>query len=422
MKIEKTKINGYDVYIHKTDKYSTIHVRFLFELPYTKENICKYDLLEEYQIHSCAKYKTRKELNERRMELYTMGYGLSNYNIGEKMFVDASFSFYDPELVGEDYLKSALELARDVLLYPNFENGKLDREELERCRTVLATDFEDNLLSFKGRTRAKFLKTFFPNTYKTVDIIDSIEEYNSIMRGFSDADLIAAHEELFQHNLVGVVIMGNIKEEYLDYIGEMFAFKNTKELDDDYKEMIELDTKEHKFEHFVDEDYVESMVEAVYPYEATTEKERLIHYCIMRMIGGSGMLVHKVLRDEQGIVYSAGASYNKKLNYLILTAYIDAKNVEIALEGFEMVFARLKEGDTIEKLLAKIKEEVDLAEYIFDESKWNVFYELYDTAFNFELPEKERNDIIRSITVDDIVSHLDKLNERAVFFYEGGKK
>ena len=60
MKVIKKKINGYNVFIHKIKKYSSIRMRFVFEIPYTREDIFKSDVLDEYMIHSSKKYKTRK--------------------------------------------------------------------------------------------------------------------------------------------------------------------------------------------------------------------------------------------------------------------------------------------------------------------------------------------------------------------------
>lgn len=422
MKIEKTKINGYDVFIHKTTKYSSIHMRFLFEMPYTREGIFKYDLLEEYQIHSSMKYKTRKELSEKRMELYSLSYGMNNYNLGEKMFTEATFNFYDPELVGDDYLRDGLEFAHEILFNPNFEDGHLDTVELDRCKMNITSNIEDGLMDFRSRAGKHFIESLFPNTYKTRDSIASKEEYEEIIAGFSDEDLISAHEYLVQHCLVGLVIMGNIKDEHLKYIEDLFKFEETHEIDDDYREIIPMREDLAEVYHKTDADYGESIVRAVYECPASNLKEKLAYNVINRMIGSSGMLIHKTLREEQGIVYSAGSAHNRKLDYMVMLAYIDASNYEAALEGFETVLKKLEDRNTLETLLAKVKEEVELNEYTFDESKWNVFYELYDTSFNFYETQEERNDIYRALTCEDIEEALNKMKRITVHFYEGVKK
>ncbi len=421
MKIEKRKINGYDTYIHKTNKYTSIHLRFLFEMPYTKENIYKYDLLESYQIHANQKYKTRKKMSERKMELYAPTHGFGNYYRGEKMFVEASFSFYDPELIGDDYLKEAFEFVRDLLYFPNFEGGHLEQQELARCKANMVAQIEDELMNFRNRAQQSFTEHLYPGSYKLIDRISSKKEIEDLLNSFSDQDLIDAHRDLLDNRLVGAIIMGNIKEEYLKWIEELFKFEHVASMDRDFKEVIPVDPNIKDFVHIVDRDYKESVVNAVYTYETKSLKEKMAYRAIVNMLGSSGMLMHKTLRDEQGIVYTASASYSKTLDIFIMSAIIDAKNLDKALEGFDMVLKKL-DKKTIEELLVKIKEEVDLAVYVFDESKWNVFFEFYDVAFGLNEPKEMREEAIKSLTVEDIEVALSKMKRVTVHFYEGAKK
>lgn len=421
MKSVKKKINGYDTWVYSTTKYSTIHIKFTFEMPYTRENIFKYDLLEEYLIHSCAKYKTRKELLERKMELYSLSYKLENWNLGEKMFVDASFAFYDPELIGDDYMREALEFVKDILFYPNFEGGQIDAEELERSKANLVSYVDERLMNFRSRASEKFIETMFPNSYMTVDQVNSKKEYEDIMNSYTESDLIEAHRYLLDECLVGLVVFGNIKDEYLKYIEELFEFKHPKKLDREYNEVISINKDIKDFYHEEDGDYSEAVVRAVYKYEADTLKEKMAYNVITRMLGSSGMIIHKTLREEMGIVYMAGASYSKRNNYFVMTAFIDAKNLDRAVEGFDLVLEKLDEK-TIESLLDKIKEEIDLSEYVFDEIKGNVFAELYDNAYEFIETMEERNETIRSLSVEDIKIAISKMKKISVMFYEGVKK
>lgn len=422
MKIKKIKINGYDVFIYKTKKYSSIHMRFLFEMPYTRENIFKCDLLEEYQIHSLAKYKTRKELFDRRMELYSIGYGLHNYNIGEKMFTEATFDFYDPALVKDNYLRDALEFAREVLMYPNFEDGKLDETELRRCKDNLINSVSDELLDYGARVGKSFIETLYPNTYKTVDKISSKEEYVEIIESISEEDLIAMHHKLVHESLVGLVIMGNVTDEMISLIEELFKFDTVREIDKNYNEYIPFAKNLLPFNHIVDEDYKESTLRVVYSCPSKSLKDKVIYSLIARMMDANGLLIFKTLREELGIVYSAGAGYNRKLDYIVAVANIDAKNLDAARDGFRTVFKKMEDRELIEKLLAKVKAKDKLNEYVFDESKWNVFYELYDLAFDFDISMKKRVKIASSVTVDDIMIALSKMREVTVHFYEGAKK
>lgn len=423
MRIKKKKINGYDVFIYNTKKYSTIHMRFLFELPYTRENIFKYDLLEEYMLHSTSKYKTRKEINDKRMELYSMNFGMNNYNKGVKMFTEVTFNFYDPKLVKDAYFKEALEFSKEILFHPNFDGGRLDEDELRRSKDNLITEVADGLCDYRQRARKDFLQVLFPNTYKTIDLITKKEDIVDILDSYSDEELIKAHEELVQHSLVGLIIMGNIEEEYLKYIEEIFKFKETKVLDKEYHEKLSICRTTPYYTKMVDEDYKESILRVLYKCPSRSLKDRLTYSLIARMFGSSGMLLHKILREEEHLVYMTSLAYNRKQDYMILLAYIDKENAIAAEEAMGEMLERLKDDDALlDSLLTKIKEENELDMYVYDENKWNPFYELYDRAFDFDISTKRRIKIMSTITKEDVKIALNKMKKAKIHLYEGAKK
>lgn len=422
MKIENKKINGYDVYYYETPKYSTINLKFIFELPYTKENIFKYDLLEEYMIHSSAKYKTRKDISDKRSELYSIQFGVNNYNVGEKMFTEVMVNIFDPELVGEDYLKEALEFVHDILFSPNFEGGALDKDEKERSIEYLRMRIQDGLMDFYQRSDKDLYRKLYKGTYLLIDDIKSIDEYDDLIASFTDADLIEAHKDLIDNRLVCLVVQGNLKSTFFDMLEQTFFFKNVASIDCDYKDRLTIPEDVDEFIHAVDEDYEESVIEAVYEVPVTDLKSRLVYGTISSMFGSSGLLLHKMLREELKIVYYAQSEFSRKRGTITFIAHIDRTNADTAIEGFTKVIEKLKDPVLIEDLLAKVKKGRELFVYTFDENKWNPFYEMRDVVLNFDESLETRMRVASSITVEDVLQGLDAMKRRVIHFYEGGKK
>lgn len=422
MKIKRKKINGYDVSIYKTKRYSTIDMRFLFQLPYTKENIYMCDVLEEYMLFSSKKYKTREAINRRRMELYSMVFGLNNYNIGESLFVEASFSFFDPELVNDDYIEEALEFASDLLFEPNFENGKLDRDEFVRSKDNIKLSICDNVIAPKAKAGRMMTKLAFPGTYLVTDFIETKEECEDLIESFSEHEIIELHKKIIDESLVGLIIMGNVTDEFLGSIEKFFKFKKSHTLDKKFKDRLKICKSTPSYTKVSDEDIKESILKALYECPARNRKERASYLVLKKMIDSTGLMLHKVLRDELKLVYTAKATYSKRTNTMMFNAFIDSKNEKKALEGFNIVLERLKDRDAISKLLKQIKEEYDLALYTFDESKWNPFFELYDVSFGFDRPLKKNKKVIDSLVEDDIIMAIEKMKISKILFYEGVKK
>lgn len=422
MNIIKEKINGYDVFMYKTKKYTTISMRFLFQLPYTKENIYTCDILAEYMLYTSKKYKTRKDISEKRMELYSMNFGINNYNIGEQLFIEVSYDFFDPVLVKDDYLKEALKFASSMLFEPNFESGHLDEKELSRIKKDLITEIKDSLVNPRMKANRKIIKLSFDDTYIVRDLFANEEEVDELFDRIKNDRLIKMYNKIIEESLVGLIIMGNIKDEYLEYIKEFFSFKKTRFLNSDFREALTISDKTPFYNQEIDKNASESIVKCIYSCPKKNFKEECTYMMLIRMIGSVGALMHKVLREELKIVYMENHRYDRKANYMILTAYIDASNYQKALDGFDLVFKRLEDEEECAKLLNLVKEEIELDNYTFSENKANPFYELYNLAFGFDVSHKKKSKVMCSVTVEDIRKILKKIEKKKILFYEGAKK
>lgn len=422
MKVKKIKINGYDVFIYKTKRYSTINMRFVFETDYTKEGVYKADLLAAYMSCSMEKYKTRKAINDRFMELYSPSWTIDNVIKGEKMITRASFNFYDPELVKDDYLEEALEFAREVLLHPNFESGKLDKNELTRCRDNLLNKIAEDLLDNQYKAYRSFVQNAYPNTYMTTDLFDTKEEAVELLESFTDKELIECHDEIFNHSCVGLIIMGNIKDEHLSHIEKLFKFDEIKPAEEDFKEDLSISETASEYIKEEDKEYNESILRSVYLCPSKSYKEQMTYAMICSMLSSVGMLLHKVLRDEMKLVYRVTAGYNRHTGTLVLKAYLDKKNETLALEGFEKVLSMLKDEELLERELAKIKEKDALILYTYDENKWNPFSDLYRESFKLGYKKEKIYKTKDSVTAKDALKALKKMERKMVHFYMGGKE
>lgn len=421
MEIVRSKINNYDVYVHDTKKYATIGFALFYELEYTKRNIFLSDLLAEYMIHNCKKYNNRKVFRDKMLEMYSMNVSTHNFNIGEKLFVQVTFDFYDPELVKDDYLKDALKVARDILEL-NENEGTLNGEELARNKELIISSVGHELMNNKCRERNSYSKFMYPGTYFTEDLIESKEEVEELINGVTDSDLIDLYKKIFSNSFIGAFLIGNIKDEYLKWIGELFKFESVLKLDDNYNRdlIVNVDTNYLKIE---DKDHKESILRSIYYCPGTSYKEKVVYNVINKMIGSCGMLLHKILRDKYKLVYHAECGYNKFSNVLCFKAFIDGDKEEETKKAFDEVIDLLKNDDElIEKLLVKVKDSIDLSLYTKDERPGAVFNEMVSVTFGFDVSDDVFKETVDSIEVSDVKEALDKLENIKTHFYKGVKE
>lgn len=421
MEIVRSKINNYDVYVHDTKKYATIGFALFYELEYTKRNIFLSDLLAEYMIHNCKKYNNRKTFRDKMLEMYSMNVSVNNFNVGEKLFVQVTFDFYDPVLVKDDYLKDALKVAREILEL-NETEGTLNEEELSRNKEVIISSIGHELMNNKCREKVSYKKFMYPGTYYTEDLIESKEEIEELINGVTDSKLIDLYKKIFLKSFVGAFLIGNIKDEYLKWIGELFKFESVLELDTNYNRdlIVNRDIPYLKLE---DKDYKESILRSIYFCPSDNYKEKITYKLIKKMLGSCGMLLHKILRDKYKLVYHAECGYNKYSNILGLKAFIDGDKEEETKKAFEEVIDLLKnDDDLIEKLLVKVKESIELSLYTKDERPGAVFNEMVSVTFGFAVSDDVFKETVDSIEVSDVKEALSKLENIKTHFYKGVKE
>ena len=421
MRLKKIPMDGYEANFYKTKKYTTIHLNFLFEMDYTRENIYKCDLLEEYMMNTNAVYKTKNEITEQIRRNYSLGCKMDNYNIGKKMFIEVSYTMFNSKLVQDDYLDEALEFEYNMLYKPRFENGKLDKETLEICKNNMIGSMASSLAEPKRKAYNGFIDTVFPNSYFSEDIVHSKEEYEEMLSSFTDEDLIEMYHKILDESFVGLTIMGDVDEKFFAKVRKLFKFKSIKPLDVDYSQIIKINN-ENKFIKVSDETINESIVYAAIECEDYDEKDRIIYDVINRMLNSPGMVMHKTLRNELKLVYSSGSSFYARAGVMYFTAFIDKKNIDKCIEGFDIILEKIQNKSFVEGVLPTVINQINISDYVSDENKWNVNNELFIQTFKTTLPRKERLELINKITTDDIVNCASKLKIKVIYFYEGAKK
>lgn len=420
MKIDKKKINGYDLSIYKTDRYSSINFELLFQVPFTRENLIALDLLNEYMIHSTKKYPSRKAIDEATMDLYSFGFGLSNDYVGDTMTVEYFFGFVDPKLVQDDYFERAIEFASGIIFEPNFKNGHLDRDELKRCKEKIINSIGDEFLSHDSKARMSFYKSVFPDTYLTREYTSSKEEYEEILNSFTCEYLIDLYTKTFLKSFVGMIAMGNISAKEIAIVKKYFVFDEIKKLEVIDKVVAPI-AKRPKKVTISDEESKESILSCVYDVPSNSAKDEVTYNAIISMLTSVGMLLHRVLRDEYKIVYNAQAYFSRKVKYICIRAFIDKGDEKAAIKGIEKTLKMLENPDVVEKELAKLKEWSKMRLYTYNENKHNPFRDLERITFKDDITIKEKIELEKTLSTQDIIAAVKKMKLVKVHFYRGDK-
>jgi predicted Zn-dependent peptidase len=249
----------------------------------------------------------------------------------------------------------------------------------------------------------------------------SKSEYEKFLNSFTDKDIIDAYHKIFDESFVGLTIMGNVQEETLNIIKDLFKFKKVKILDDNYESSLEIKS-DVPFIKESDKEQTESILHVCYDIKDYKKNTKYAFSVIASMLNSTGRVMHQVLRDELGLVYTTGASFDEKIGYFTFSALIDKNNLEECLKGFDMAIERLKSRESLDKLLPLVKNKWEMDAYIRDESKWNSLTDLFVASYKTRKTFKEELKCIEKITKEDVLNALDLLEKKVVYFYEGAKE
>lgn len=422
MKIELVTMDGYDARLLKTDKYNVYTASFMFQLEYTRYNAFLIRILKKYLIYTNYKYKTREKINEALRENYGMNMFISSFDKGDKLFVELGLNLIDPQKLNEEYLDSALSLAHDLFFNINKTNGqKLNRRALKMLKEKEINNVGSYLSDPSYKEYVLFEKRVYKDSRYMIEHIDSKSEYEKILNSYSDKEIIDMHSHLINDCFVGCNLMGNYRKKDLDLIYKYFPFKYHTPVKD-YKYYVNLD-KVPSYIEYSNNKISTSYLTVVYKIEDYKSSEREKYFAINAALNSVGMLLHKVLREENKLVYTAYSNFlGATLGIYEVKAEISKENEQKTIDAIDEVFKRLKDKNVVKDILAKGKREVKLSNYIEDEVYSKVFNRMIDEHYKFCDLKKNITDKYMSLTAKDIVSAVSRIKKVTVFIYRGDKK
>lgn len=421
--MEKTKLidmGEYSAYINKIKRYTSLHLELIFEMELTIRNILKTNLLFNYMNYTNKKYKTLKEIQDREKELYSLGFNMSSSQIGSKFFGLVTARLFDPKRIGDDYFKDAIEFICDMLYKPNFENGKLDKTILDRRKNMMIESFGNKLTSPDYKAYKGFLRATFndPKMFEELNY-DTKEDFAKALNSITDKELIDWYNEIIGKSFVTMTLVGDYDDKELDLIKEKFKFPSVRKLDDNYHMDVNIPTTSVTVQDY---DISESTLYVLYEIDDYKDKDRCAYKALKMMLNyDSGRIIHKVLRDEFALVYNASMSLMSKVGTVLFTASIESKNKDACIKAIDTILDRLKDKKYVQEELDKVKKTVKMNDYLFDESKWNITYDVETIALNEDKCEEENKDLMLKLNADDIIDAVNRLRRKVVYFYEGKK-
>ena len=416
MDVKKIKNCKNKLYYYRTKDFASIYINHYFSLESTNENVVKADLLRYYMLKTNKKYKKRKDIGDKERELYNSTVTTSMLFYGKKIILLFRLKTIDSSVIGENIFDDALDFYKEILLNPNFEKGKLNKEIFEQIKNDFINNQKNILRNPEQMCRKLFRKSMFLTEPTNIGNFTDIEQYEKIINEVTEQDIIEFYNKLISSYICSLAF-GNLSEDNIKKIENTFKFKLTNfDYIYDYKEKI-VD----KDIEIISKDTTQSHIYFVYKVKDYKKDNEHFYRVLLNILNSNNSPVYDTYRNKLGIVYSASAGVFFYKDILYIRADIDKKNKEKAIDALNIIFDRLHDKEEMRKQLKyskeKIKEDFDAA----PEKILETFNEIQNHVLRLTLSSKEIIERINKLTVDDIINQIDNLEYKCMYFYKGDK-
>lgn len=407
-----------NTYFYKDDKGVTLTMGHSFIYKTSKINDLKADILCRYLREINIKYKTPKEIFDKKRELYSPFMVMRNYHHNNYSMITFTFRMLDYRIVKDNYFDDAVEFAHDILFNPYFVDGKLDSDRFNFIKNDMYNCFLNTIKDFHYDSDTRLGKTVFKGHTETMFIYDTKEELKKDLDSITDKSIIDFYNNMI-NNHYKTILFGNFTNDNIDKVLKNFKFNNTKNYRINYKETIDL---QNEYNEYVSKDYSQSILYFTYRIK-DVEKYSSPYYAnvISSIVNGLDGILFNLLRTKYGLVYSYDCRILRHSNVFHIAAYIDKKNKDKTIEAIKEFFEEMHNESYVNDRLKYAKNKIKESMYLNQEHVEHDF----DSFVNY-IYEKESFDSgyirkINKITTQDILDFFNDLEDENIFFYIGDK-
>lgn len=404
------------LHLIKTKKFRSINIKVLLSDEIRKNEITKRNLLTDYLVSTTKKYKTRKSLNLKIQDLYSLYVGSFNTRVGNMLVTRFNMSLLNPKYTESTMLESSLDLFHDIIFEPNVKNNQFDNEILN----ILKRDLESEIKTVKENSRM----------YANIRMLENLGNESYSYRGFgyledlveiNSKNLYEYYKEFIRKSLVDIYVIGDFNEkEMISLIKEKINFKTIK------KDKCDINIYHDKILRkpnivIENENFNQSKLSIGCKLKDLTEFERKYVINLYNMIlgGGFNSKFMQIIREKNSLCYYISSSVNKADNLLIISSGISKDNFQNVVKYIKDIMKNMSKHTVTEEELLNVKTEyLSVLDETMDNMDSIVENIVASDLLNLDDLEKRRENI-EKVTINDIENISKKVHIDTIYLLRG---
>ena len=390
----------------ETKKFKTNVYALYLTIPLTKENVTYNALIPTVLKRGCEKYNNQLEISKKLEEMYDATFGIGIAKVGNnevlKFYIESLYNNYLPN--NEDLSKTSIEMLINIVMKPYLINGKFDEDYVSQEKENLKKVIESRKDNKDTYATNRLLEEMFKEEPYGLYKFGNIEEIDNI----TSEKLYEKYKELIKNAEKHLYIVGdvenlNIQEYHID--------------EEEIKITKEFPIKEKLEEKIVKEQMDITQGKLVIGLN-TPNKNREIIALYNTILGkGANSKLFLNVREKEGLAYSAGSTYLKRNNAIIISTGIEVSKYNKAVEVIKKQLKDMQEGNITEKEIKDAKQFINAGLNLINESSENMIEYTFDKElYNEEIDIEKYRKSIEKITKEDIVEIAKKINIDTIYF------
>lgn len=390
----------------QTKKFKTNVYALYLTIPMKSEDITYNALIPTILKRGCEKYTDQLKISKKLEEMYdaTLGIGISKTGNNEvlKFYIESLNNNYIPK--NDDLSKTSIEMLLNIVMHPLIINGKFDedyvRQEKENLKKVIQSRKDNKDTYANNRLLEEMFKEQPFGQYK----FGKIEEIEKI----TSEKLYQKYKELISKSKKNLYIVGDISD--LDI--EKYQIKEKE--NDIIKEFHVTKTVKEKIVKESGDVTQGKLVIGLNTPNIENEKIALYNTILGR---GANSKLFLNVREKEGLAYSAGSTYLKRNNTILIISGIEITKYDKAIEVIKKQLEDIKNGNITEKEMKDAKQFINSGLNLINESSENMIeYDFDKELYSEEKDIEKYRAKIEKITKNDIEEIAKQITINTIYF------
>lgn len=408
---------GINLHMIKTNKFKTNLLSVFLTTPLLKETITKEALIGSVLRRGCKTMPTTEQISINLEEMYGASFDCGIEKIGDNHVLKFYLETINDEFLPqeENMLKKSIDTILEIVFEPLSENGEFKKEyvktEKENLKQIIEGKIDNKAKYAQDRCIEEMYNGKPYGLYK-FGYVEDLEKITS-------KELYEYYKKMIEECKIDIFISGKIDTT------------ETKEMVEKNANITNLQgrkiviNKEQKLDNVEEPKIIEEKLDVTQgklvlglniPDTSLDEKYVAMMYNTI-LGGGANSKLFQNVREKASLAYTAGSSYIRQKDNILIRAGIEIANYNKALDIIKKQIEDMKNGEFTKKNLEDAKQNIISAiKFIPDEQDTQITYYFGQVIAGSNVSFEEYIKRIESITKEQIVNLAKKININTIYF------